>query len=85
MSEQLLKYKPHISNFELFSKRILTKNLNPGIFCGGCGGRGGGGGGGGESRWLKGVGRVMSTRAVKVFILVPDTSSRPVCHNCKVL
>ena len=45
MSEQLLKYKPHISNFELFSKRILTKNLNPGIFCGGCGGRGGGGGG----------------------------------------
>ena len=41
--EQLLKHKSYSSNFKLSSKRILTKNPNPGIFFFG---RGGGGGGG---------------------------------------
>ena len=32
-----------------------------------------------------GVGKVIKTGAVRVVILVRDTSSRPVCHNFKVL
>lgn len=31
---QLLKHKSYKSNFELCSKWILTKNLNPGFFSG---------------------------------------------------
>ena len=30
-------------------------------------------------------GGVMNTRAVRVVIVVQDTLSRSVCHNCKVL
>ena len=48
---------------------------------GGGGGKGGGGGGGGKEEGYK----LLNTSALRVVILVWDTSSRPFCHNCKVL
>ena len=42
---------------------------------------GGGGAGGCRGKGYK----LINTRALRVAILVRDISSRPFCHNCKVL
>ena len=67
-----------------FDKRIQVQEKKKSFFFFLGGGGGGVGRGGGEAGTVGG-GEVMNTRAVRVVILVRDTSSRPVSHNCKVL